>query len=202
MIYNGWGNYLATTGDVVCATASSAGSTFYPSQIIYADNTNEEVIFDVLPYPVFEGGENVVFQRGGGFCVTKSEPAKEYASSLFLSWFTEAERNLNFCASIGYIPVRKASFDEIMAGNFPAIANPIAEKALLAAAAMQKDYRFYFPPVFDGFDSLQTQYADRLRKAAQDGRDAYLRFPRPLDTAAWGAASSGAMESFINRFTP
>ena len=203
IIYNGWGNYLAATGDVVCATASSAGSTFYPSQIIYADNTKEDVVFDVLPYPVFMGGENVDFQRGGGVCVTKSNLAREKAASAFLNWLTEAKRNLNFCASIGYIPVRKASFEEIMTGNFPAISNPIAEKALLTAAAMQKDYRFYFPHVFNGYDSLQTQYTDRLRKAAQDGRDVYLQLLQTQDTAtAFNIASNNAMENYISRFAP
>ncbi|MCL1897093.1 MAG: extracellular solute-binding protein, partial [Clostridiales bacterium] len=174
-IYDGWGNYLAATGDIVCATASSAGATYYPSRITYADNTKEDVEFDVLPYPVFQGGENVVFQRGGGICVVGGDPAKGYAASLFLRWFTEADRNLLFCVGAGYMPVREAAFDGIMEGGYPAIENPIAEKSLLATTEMQKGYRFYFPPVFDGFETLQTQYAERLRRAAQDGRDNYLR---------------------------
>ena len=177
-IYDGWGNYLAATGDIVCATAPSAGATYYPSRVTYMDNTKEDVEFDVLPYPVFEGGESVVSQRGGGVCVFEGGPAKGHAASLFLRWFTEAERNLEFCASAGYMPVRKAAFDRIMEGGYPAIENPVAEKSLLATAEMQKSYRFYFPPVFDGFEALQTQYADRLRQAAQDGRDNYLRMLR------------------------
>ena len=200
-IYSGYANYLAATGDVVCTTASSAGSFFYPSQVTYADNTKEDVVFDVLPFPAFEGGDKVVFQRGGGICVTKSEPETEYAACLFLKWFTEPERNLRFCSSVGYLPVRKSAYDKILAGDFPAIANKTVEKALLVVAEMQKSHRFYFPPVFDGFDNLQTQYADRLRQAARDGRNEYLRLLRTSDAEeALNSATKNAMERFIKMF--
>jgi len=202
-IYDGWSNYLAATGGIVCSIATSAGASFYPSSITYPDNTKEDVSFDVLPYPVFEGGDKVVFQRGGGICVIRSEPAKEYAAYLFLKWFTEAERNLNFCANIGYMPVQKTAFDDILVGNFPAIENPMVEKSLLTVAAMQRDYRFYFPPVFEGFDALQTQYAEQLRQAAQSGRDEYLRLLETQDSdSAFGAVSAGARDNFIQRFYP
>ena len=174
-VYDGWGNYLASTGEVVCATASSAGSSFYPSSVTWPDNTKEDVVIDVLPYPVFAGGEKVVMQRGGGICVSKSSPAREYAACLFLNWLTEAQRNLRFCANIGYVPVRRAAFDQIMAGNFPEIANPISAKALLTVAAMREEYRFYVPPVFDGLDAMQSQYAGLMRAAAQSGRVTYAR---------------------------
>ena len=200
-IYSGYANYLAATGDVICTTASSAGSFFYPSQITYTDNTKEDVEFDVLPFPVFEGGDKVAFQRGGGICVTKSKPETEYAACLFLKWFTEPERNLRFCSSTGYIPVRKSAYDRIMAKDFPAIANKTAEKALLVVAEMQKSHRFYFPPVFDGFDYLQSQYADRLRQAARDGRNEYLRLLRTSDAEkAFNSATKNAMERFIKMF--
>jgi multiple sugar transport system substrate-binding protein len=188
-IYDGWSNYLAATGDVVCATASTAGSAFYPARITYPNNVKEDVQFDVLPYPVFDGGEKVVLQRGGGLCVTKSDPAQESAACLFLQWFTEAERNLGFCVNIGYLPVRQTAFDAILAGEYPEIANPVSEKALLTAAAMQKEYRFYFPPVFDGLDALQTRYEELLRAAARDGRAA-------------GGVSEGALEAFRGAFAP
>ena len=202
-IYDGWGNYLAATGDVVCSTASSAGATFYLPQIIYPDATKKDVEYDVLPYPVFAEGKNVVYQRGGGFCVTKSNEAKEYAACLFLSWLVEAERNLAFCASIGYMPVRKSSFDEIMAGNFPVIKIPIAKKTLLAVAAMQKNYDFYFPPVFDGFSRLQTQYADRLRTVARESRVEYLRLLETQEPeTAFDNVSNNVMDDFISKFNP
>ncbi|MDR1687907.1 MAG: extracellular solute-binding protein [Clostridiales bacterium] len=94
------------------------------------------------------GGDKVVFQRGGGVCVTKSNTAREYASCLFLKWITEPERNLNFCVGIGYMPVKKTAFDAILAGDYPEIANPVAEKALLTAAEMRKRYQFFVAIMF------------------------------------------------------
>jgi multiple sugar transport system substrate-binding protein len=135
--------------------------------------------------------------------VTKSEPVREYAAYLFLKWFTEAETNLAFCANTGYMPVQRDAFDAIIEGNFPEIENPMIEKTLLIVAEMTQSYRFYFPPVFDGFDSLQTRYTDRLRRAAQDGRNEYLRLlGTQEETDAFETVSSNAMENFITQFNP
>ena len=133
----------------------------------------------------------------------KSDPAKEYAACLFLQWFTEAERNLHFTSSLGYMPVRQSSFDEIIAGNLPEIPNPITEKSLLATTQMQQSYSFYFPPVFDGFENLQAQYAERLRQAAQDSRDDYLRLLGAQDPeTAFDSVSKDAMENYIIKVSP
>ena len=202
-IYNGYGNYLASIGDIVCTTSSSAGSTFYPSRITYSDNTREDVVFDVLPFPVFEGGEKVTYQQGGGLCVTKSEQAKERAAALFLKWFTSPERNLRFCAGIGYMPVCQSAFDNILAGKSPVISNPVVAKALMTVAGMRKNYRFFFPPVFDGFESMQTQYAERLLQTARDGRADYLQLLQMHDAAiAFEIVSKEAMDNYIKRFNP
>jgi multiple sugar transport system substrate-binding protein len=200
-IYNDYGNYLAITGDIVCCTSTSAGSSFYPHSITYADNTKEDVVFEVLPYPVFEGGEKVAFQRGGGICVMKSDAQKEYAAGVFLKWFTEPAQNLRFTATTGYLPVTQSAFDDIMANRLPAIENDIVEKALITTAAMQKDYRFYCPPVFDGFDAIQTKYAERFQKAARQARDSYLSLLAGQDAdSAFETVSNGARENFINEF--
>ena len=75
-IFDDYGNYLAKTGGVVCVTSTSAGAMFYPDKVTYADNTKEDVEFDVMPYPLFEGGEKIAMQRGGGICIFKSDAKK------------------------------------------------------------------------------------------------------------------------------
>jgi multiple sugar transport system substrate-binding protein len=94
------------------------------------------------------------------------------------------------------MPVRRAAFDMVMAGKTPEIKNPVAEKTLLTVTAMQEDYRFYFPPVFDGFDNMQNGYTQRLRRAAEAGREEYLRLA-PADGAAFERIAKSAMEDFI-----
>jgi multiple sugar transport system substrate-binding protein len=199
-IYNDYGNYLAVIGDIVCTTSTSAGSSFYPHSITYADNTKENVTFEVLPYPVFEGGAKVAFQRGGGVCVMKSDAAKEYAAAVFLKWFTQPAQNLRFTASTGYLPVTQPAFDDILANRLPEIENNIVKKALITTAAMQKDYRFYYPPMFDGFDGIQTKYVERLQKAARQARNSYHSLLAEQDAPAFDTASKDARTTFVNEF--
>jgi multiple sugar transport system substrate-binding protein len=188
-IFNNFGNYLAITGDVVAITSTSAGAMFYPNSVTYKDNTKEEVEFIVLPFPVFAGGEKVAAQRGGGMCVIKSTAPKEYAAAVFLKWFTSPEQNLRFTASTGYIPVTKQAFDDVSANSLDTIDNELIKKAFLTALEMQKEYRFYIPPVFDGFDALQNRYIQEIQKGARDAK-----------TSPYAVDSDKALFEFISVF--
>lgn len=200
-IFNDYANHLAITGDIVCATSTSAGAFFFPTKVTYPDNTKEDVVFDVLPYPVFEGGKKTVFQRGGGICVTKSTPEREYAAGLFLKWFTAPEQNLTFTAVTGYMPVTQKAFDEVVAGSLPEIENPLVEKTLIVAAGMQKTHAFYFPPVFDGFDGLQTEYVKQIQAFVEDAKRGYKELRKTQDAdAAFAAVSENAQGEFVSNY--
>ena len=54
-----------------------------------------------------EGGKNYRVQQGAGMAVTKSDEKHEYASSIFLKWFTKKEQNLRFVSESSYLPVLK-----------------------------------------------------------------------------------------------
>ena len=174
-IFDKYATYLAMTGDVVCATTTSAGAIFLPNTVIYADNTKEDVFFDVLPYPVFEGGERVAVQRGGGMCILKSDTEKERAAALFLKWLTDPAQNLRFAVSTGYMPTTKEAFDFLLADDLENIENEHIRKTFKTTAAMREDYRFFVPPVFGGFDELQRKYVTNLLTAAKDARLEYER---------------------------
>jgi multiple sugar transport system substrate-binding protein len=170
-IFNSFGNYLAMTGEVACVTGTSAGAIYFPDSITYKDNTKEAAEFIVLPFPVFKGGEKVAAQRGAGMCVIKSTPAKEYSAALFLKWLTSPAQNLRLTASTGYIPVTKQAFKDVMENGLETIENVMVKRAFLTAVAMQKEYRFYVPPVFDGFDVLQRNYIEEIQKVAKAARE-------------------------------
>jgi multiple sugar transport system substrate-binding protein len=146
---------------------------FYPDSVTYPDNTREAVEFIVLPYPVFEGGEKAAVQRGGGICIFNSDKAREYGAARFLKWFTEPEQNLRFTAGAGYIPVEKEAYGEVMDREINAVSSAIVRDMLTTAMAMQKTYRFYFPPVFDGLEELQKRYVQHLQRAALRSREIY-----------------------------
>ncbi len=202
-IYNDYGNYLAATGDIVCCSSTSAGASFYPTSVTYADNTKEDVVFDILPYPVFEGGQKVAFQRGGGVCVAKSTPTKERAAAMFLKWFTAPDCNLHFTAETGYMPVQTAAFKDVLDGKLPPIETPIVKKALVATANMSKDYQFYFPPVFDGFDELQTGFVEQIQQWVRTKRDEYLsQLESTNPQTAYENVSEDALSEFIDQYQP
>lgn len=157
-IYSGYSSDLSNTGDIICALGSTAGILYYGDSITYADNTKEAVDYTILPYPTINGGEKIALQRGSGMIVKKSTEAEEYASSVFLEWLTMPEQNMRFITNTGYLPVTKEAYDTIVNGSIPNIENVNIKKLLTTAVEMQKSYRFYIPPIYDGFDSQSDAF--------------------------------------------
>lgn len=107
------------TGDILAYTGSTSSSMYFPDAIEKEDGSyNIECV--AMQAPVLEGGENVRVQQGAGMAVTKSDAQHEYASCVFLKWFTEKENNMRFVCDSGYMPVRKEAnsveaLDEVIA---------------------------------------------------------------------------------------
>ena len=78
-LQDGYATESLRTGDTIASVASSASVLYYSDTVTYPDNTSEKVSITSLPYPVFEGGEKLVMQRGVGMCTTKSTPEREKA---------------------------------------------------------------------------------------------------------------------------
>ena len=198
-IFDGYSTDLVKTGDIVCYTGSTAGIAFLPAKVTYSDNTTEPTDFAVLPYPIFKDGKKVAIQRGAGFCVLKSTKQKEYAAGIFLKWFTKPEQNLNFVLSTGYLPVTVEAFDKIMSQEIE-ITTDNVRKLLNAAIEMQQNYDFYIPPVFDGFDELENQYEQNLKKVAKGSRTEFLKLTQyeNADTA-FDKVTEGVFETFTQK---
>ena len=203
-VYNNFGNYLAMTGDAVCITGTSAGAIYYPDSVTYADNSKEDVTFDVLPYPVYEGGARLAMQRGGGICALKTEPKKAYAASVFLKWLTAPEQNLRFTASSGYLPVTQEAFARIAAGSTQYADNPMIQKMLATTAAMQESYQFHIPAVFESYDALSLAYGSELYELAKQDRKRYvdLLTAGEKPEKAWQKIAAGAYEQFVKKMNP
>ena len=100
----------AKVGDLVSYVGSTSSAMYFPSEVT-AHGSTYPVEAAILPPPVFEGGKNVMVQQGAGMAVTKSTPEKEYASTVFLKWFTDTDTNIQFSAMSGYMPVKKEAND-------------------------------------------------------------------------------------------
>lgn len=197
-IYDGYSSDLAKTGEIVCSSGSTAGILFYGNTITYPDNTTIDVEYEILPYPVIEGGEKAAIQRGGGMIITKSTKEKEYASAEFLKWFTAPEQNLRFISETGYLPVTRNAFEIIIDDSIGNAVDTNIKKLLKTAAAMYREYDFYVPPVFDKFDSLEKEFTIRIQQAATNARADFLSLLETMDSEkAFNKATEGAYDDFI-----
>lgn len=180
-IFDGYATDLMKTGDIICSAGSTAGVVFLPSRVTYVDNRTEPTEYAILPYPIFDGGKKIAIQRGSGMCVIKSTQEKEYAAGIFLKWFTEPQQNLRFVSCTGYLPVTKEAFGEMMSKEIKEIPDKNIKKLFSTAIEMQREYDFYIPELFDGFDKLQKEYENNLKKVASQSRREYLELLNKMD---------------------
>ncbi len=173
-VYDGYSSDLSKTGDIICSTGSSAGILFYGDTITYQDGTVEMVEYSFLPYPVFEGGQKIALQRGGGLIVAKTNERKEYAAAVFLKWFTASEQNMKFISKTGYLPVTKKAFESGMTEHLRSADDSRIKKMLTTVTSMYEGYEFFTAPNFSGFDEISKTYETEFKGLMKTNREAYL----------------------------
>lgn len=132
----------------------------------------------VLPMPKTAGADALMTQAGVGLCAYKTTAQKAEAAALFVRWLTEAERNLDFVAQTGYMPVRSGAFDAILDyDNFPAPA--AAYESLYAALkTMREDYT----PVSERASRATTAGSASSMTACASSRRSCPSAPQPART--------------------
>lgn len=109
-----YANTQIMTGQVIAGISSSASILYYNDKIIYPDNTSIDVNLHILTPPqAGNGTKNYATQAGVGLCAYQTTKQKAEAAKVFAEWFTKEDRNLDFVASTGYMPVLNDSFDQI-----------------------------------------------------------------------------------------
>jgi len=98
-------------GNIISAVCSTTGASYFPTEVAINDDYSYPIDTAVLPVPQFENHDSYIVQQGAGMVVTKSDETHEYASSVFLKWFTDSERNIKFSVGSGYLPVKKDAND-------------------------------------------------------------------------------------------
>ena len=106
-------------GKSIAIICSTTGTAYYPTEVTINDDYTYPIENIILPIPDFEGTKPYAVQQGAGMSIISSDPQTEYASALFLKWFTEEERNIEFSINSGYLPVKKSAndFEKISAVN-------------------------------------------------------------------------------------
>ncbi len=161
----------AKTGTVLAYTGSTAGASYFPSEVTFSQANVEAIEPLVLPYPYYEEGDAYTMQQGAGMCMTKSNYTHEYAAAQFLRWFTQIEQNTRFAISTGYIPVKKEALDEALMLKVmqeEGIQNPTIEASIRSTVKMIDTYHFYNNKPFKGSYEmrilLETHLVDKVHK--------------------------------------
>ena len=141
------------TGEILAYTGSTSSSFYFPDNV-EKDNKTYPIDSIVVQAPIMEGGENYRVQQGAGMAVTKSDEQHEYASCVFLKWFTQKEQNLRFVSESAYMPVLKES------NNLAALDQVIKEKnikmndkAYSCLKTVLTDFDNYKPYTIKTFDN-------------------------------------------------
>ena len=123
----------AKTGDILAYTGSTAGASWFPTQIETGKNKSYPIEPMTFPLPVFQDGTPVAVHQGAGMVVTKSDDAHQNASILFLKWMNEPEQNSRFALQTGYIPVKS---DLLNVESFHAVINDYEIEDIQPVVAM------------------------------------------------------------------
>lgn len=169
------------TGDSIVSVASSASVLYYSDEVTYADNTSEKIEIVSMPCPVFARGETMVMQRGAGICTVKSTPEKEKACITFLKWLTEAQKNVEFVTSLGYMPVKQEAFDIYLTEAIEKLSDPMYVSLYQAFLKTQENYTFYTAPQLDSYLDLETKFEELIRQILSVKRLEWLEDPEDMD---------------------
>lgn len=155
----------AKTGTILAYTGSTAGATYFPTEVTFSQE--EVVAIDVLalPYPYFEEGNPYVIQQGAGMCITQSDLSHEYAAAEFLKWFTSSEQNLKFAVSTGYLPVKNEALNEstmLNAMEDTGTNNDAIQSSIITTISMFENYELYNSKPFNGSYELRELLESNL----------------------------------------
>jgi len=134
----------------------------------------ENVEYSILPYPVFEGGNKVALQRGGGLMVAKTDEKKEYAAALFIKWLTDSEQNMKFIEKTGYLPVTRKAFEEDMQEHLANLEDTRIHKMLTAVLSMYDRYEFITAPNYRNLDADSEAYESNFKILLKQAREQYI----------------------------
>lgn len=181
---SGYATEPLRTGDSIVSVASSASVLYFSDTVTYADNTSEKIEVITMPVPTFNGGKKMVMQRGAGICTVKSTPEREQACVTFLKWLTDAEKNVEFVTSLGYMPVKQESFGTYLSDAIDNLTNPMYVTLYKTFKQTQEQYDLYVPPQLDTYLDLETRFEKNVRLAMKYGKAKYQE-EGSLDTQVW-----------------
>lgn len=184
------------TGDIIAFVGSTSGMPYFPMQVIEDDNTSYDIDVVFQEIPVFEGGSHVAVQQGAGMVVAKKGEVKEYASVLFLKWFTDTKRNIDFTINSAYLPVKKEANDLALIESLIEKNNIQMDEAIKGgmevAVNTVNNYELFTSKAFDHGTDARTLLQSSLVDVSKTARQ------QVLELMASGSSREEALLQLIN----
>ena len=185
------------TGETLAGLGSSAAILYYNDFVTYPDNTTEPTDLLLAPLPHAAGTTTPLMpQAGVGLCAFKTTDQKAEAAAVFLRWLTEQQRNLEFAADTGYMPVfqndMERYFDQlaVMGVNLSEDMGALVDRQL-ASREMTFDQLNDSPEVLNALEEEMIEPLCRsLRRTSCSG--AFVLLDATVNTRMEGAGYSRA----------
>ena len=185
------------TGETLAGLGSSAAILYYNDFVTYPDNTTEPTDLLLAPLPHAAGTATPLMpQAGVGLCAFKTTDQKAEAAAVFLRWLTEQQRNLEFAADTGYMPVfqndMERYFDQlaVMGVNLSEDMGALVDRQL-ASREMTFDQLNDSPEVLNALEEEMIEPLCRsLRRTSCSG--AFVLLDATVNTRMEGAGYSRA----------
>ncbi|MDE7364192.1 MAG: extracellular solute-binding protein [Ruminococcus sp.] len=204
-------------GKSIAIICSTTGTAYYPSEVTIDDDYTYPIENIVLPVPNFEGTEPYAVQQGAGMSVISSTEEKEKASAVFLKWFTDEERNIEFSINSGYLPVKKSAndyskIDDVNSKSENAVKETVL-KSLELAINEVNSYSLYTMKPFETASEVRDYLGNYIQDTANqsyqeiiekinDGADREETIAEYISDNAfetWFSKFSSTMESMVNK---
>ncbi len=183
-------------GKSIAIICSTTGTAYYPTEVTINDDYTYPIENIVLPIPDFEGAPSCAVQQGAGMSVISSDEQTEYASAVFLKWFTEEERNIEFSINSGYLPVKKSAndYEKISAVNENSenAVNDIMLHSLELAIQQVNTRSLYTMKPFETAGEVRGYLGDYIQNTAEQD------YALVLEKIEDGASRDEAVAEFIS----
>ena len=154
------------TGETLAGLGSSAAILYYNDFVTYPDNTTEPTDLLLAPLPHAAGTTTPLMpQAGVGLCAFQTTDQKAEAAAVFLRWLTEQQRNLEFAADTGYMPVSRDAFDAI--ADYP-FEQPSYQRLYDVYNEMRIQNTPVSEPGIVGYHAKAKTFYDSLRQRQKD----------------------------------
>lgn len=153
------------SGKLMAYIGSSAGAGFFPQVVIEDEYKSHPITCECVAYPVFQGGEPYISQRGANMAVFASDESHERAAVRFLEWFTQPQQNIRYAVATGYLPVQEKALESVSGfiGGENGLDNAQAVKqSIQVSLEALKSHSFYVRKTFPGSYEMDQVFARSL----------------------------------------